>query len=1019
MAKLKDDQIRWILSLDAKGVQGELVQVSSTINNLKEENKGLQQEMKTAEKAMNDAAAAMARMEDAGKTNTKQYQDATETYNSNAAALVELKSKIDQNNQSIEEAKAKFDGLTQTLSVNDMTMNQLRQRAAELQKQMNSTSQNLDEKAYNALQKQLEEVKGRMYEVQNSGKSMLSTFAAMNNPIGSAAKAVQGFIQVLNYLAEHPIVAVIALIVYGLMELVKAIKNAISQNEEMSDSLNRIMAPLKALFDWLVDIIGKAITAILQFVESVINGLMKLVEYLPFIGDKMKKINEKAREAVELEKEKQRLVVQHRENIVENAKRENEIAILRDKAAQKDKYNLKERIQFLKDAIAKENEILKSKQDEAKAQLRILEIELSRNQANTELRDKIAEQKALVMGLETEFYNKTRRDQKQVSSLILESQREVVQAAKDALDKRLKDEENALNESINQLKQARKEGAITEQEYNKQVDQLTIDSLNRKINIKGQEKDKILQLQSQILDAEIKQQTEADKELLEALTKANKNQLDLIDSSRNTQLQQLQDTESDQKIYALRAAEIEAQAAKAREDVIRAFGTVLQNAEFQNNKIRVDAIEKNGKDITNAEAKTLNDQANLRKLFAKTTADFERQYNIKTWEQRKEDELLILQKQYDEKLLSEETYQLAVNAIEKKYQDEKLKIRQQYAIASMDDLYNSEMEALQEQYDKKLLSEEEFQQAQLQIKLKYAQQYAQQEEQLIQAGSNAVKAIEEAKTAQLDAEYTKRQSALTEQYNQGIISQEQYNQQKEQLDYEQKKKELDLQKKYADVNFAMQVAQIVATTAQGIITAWATSMQLGPIAGTIMAAALTVLLGVTSAMQISKAKAERDRVKAMTLESPGGGSSTPQTGTIQLKEGLAEGGPNMADGGYTKQGNKYEVAGYLPVHGGEYVIASDELKQPVIADMARAIERERRKRTNKNSVSGFADGGDNNSTNIDSNLTSSNGNAMIRILAILDRLESGDIVVQTNYGITELESEQKRKMEAESKFTRA
>jgi len=41
MAKLKDDQIRWILSLDAKGVQGELVQVSSAIDKLKKDNVSL------------------------------------------------------------------------------------------------------------------------------------------------------------------------------------------------------------------------------------------------------------------------------------------------------------------------------------------------------------------------------------------------------------------------------------------------------------------------------------------------------------------------------------------------------------------------------------------------------------------------------------------------------------------------------------------------------------------------------------------------------------------------------------------------------------------------------------------------------------------------------------------------------------------------------------------------------------------------------------------------------------------
>jgi hypothetical protein len=41
MAKLKDDEIRWILSLDAKGVQGELRALSSTAERLRGENKQL------------------------------------------------------------------------------------------------------------------------------------------------------------------------------------------------------------------------------------------------------------------------------------------------------------------------------------------------------------------------------------------------------------------------------------------------------------------------------------------------------------------------------------------------------------------------------------------------------------------------------------------------------------------------------------------------------------------------------------------------------------------------------------------------------------------------------------------------------------------------------------------------------------------------------------------------------------------------------------------------------------------
>jgi hypothetical protein len=88
-------------------------------------------------------------------------------------------------------------------------------------------------------------------------------------------------------------------------------------------------------------------------------------------------------------------------------------------------------------------------------------------------------------------------------------------------------------------------------------------------------------------------------------------------------------------------------------------------------------------------------------------------------------------------------------------------------------------------------------------------------------------------------------------------------------------------------------------------------------------------------------------------------------------------------------------------------------------NMARAIERERRKRTNKNAVPGFADGGSNSPDRSDSAMISANGQVMSQMLAILQRLQDGDITVQTNYGITELEAEQRRKMDSESKFTKS
>ena len=1015
MAKrLADDNIRVILDVEAKGVQATLQQIASETFRLADANKEMKAEMKDAEKQMNAAAKAMQQMEKAGTTWTSAYQEAKGTFESAKGEVDDYRQKIEQNTKAIADNNKQTTELIKTMSIQDMTMSQLKQRAADLQNQLSNTSASLSPEAYKKLQSELSQVNERMFVVQNTGKSMLSQFAAMHNPVGSAAQAIQGFGQGLKLLMANPVVAILSAIVAVFM----ALKDTISQNQEAMDTLNRIMAPFKAILDMVLNTIMQLINAALKFVETMLNGLMKLAEYLPFIGSKMKEINKEAEKAVELEKQKQALVEEHRKNIVDISDKESRIAKLRDEASQKDKFNAKERIAKLKEAGLLEMEIVEIKIKEAQADLRILELATDKVKATAEWKDQHAEALAKINQLDTEHYQKQRGISRQLSSAIAEDNRNAVQAAKDALEKRLKAEENALNQSINQLKQARLQGVLTEKDYNKQVDQLTIDSLNRKINIKGQEKDKILQLQAQILDAEIKQQTENDKELLKTLTDAKDEQLKQLDNARNTQLQYLQDTESDQKIYALRAAEVEANTAKAREDVIKAFGETVKNAEFANAKIQEDAIKASGKEITDAEAKTLQDQANLRKLFAKTTADFERQYNIKTWEQRKEDELRILQKQYEAGLLSLETKKLAETAIEKKYEDEKLKIRQQYGISNLKEQYDSELALLNDSHDKGLLSEEEYQQALLNIKLKYAEDYANKVGEFAKVGTDTVKAFSEAETASLDAEYTKRQSALTEQFNQGLISQDEYNKQKEQLDYEEKKKALDIQKKYADVNFAMQAAEIISSGAVAAINAFKSLAGI-PIVGPALGAAAAILVGITTALRLKQAKAERDRVKAMTLESPGGSSgSAPQTGTIQLREGLAEGGPNMEDGGFTSQGSKYGKAGTLPVHHGEYVIASDELKNPQIMNMARSIEKERRKRINKKSVSGFAEGGSN-TPGVDSNMVAATGSTMIRMLAILERLEAGDINVQTNYGITEMEAEQKRKMEAESKFTRA
>ena len=149
----------------------------------------------------------------------------------------------------------------------------------------------------------------------------------------------------------------------------------------------------------------------------------------------------------------------------------------------------------------------------------------------------------------------------------------------------------------------------------------------------------------------------------------------------------------------------------------------------------------------------------------------------------------------------------------------------------------------------------------------------------------------------------------------------------------------------------------------GIATAWATSMQLGPIAGPIIAGILTAALLATAGIQQANIIAQRDAIKNQTLDSSGSSAgintNTSPVETTTLRPEFQNGGQGYSDGGYTGDGGIHEPAGV--VHKGEYVVSQAELKNPSVVPMVRAIEsaRQQRKhgRSHASGVHGFADGG--------------------------------------------------------------
>lgn len=192
----------------------------------------------------------------------------------------------------------------------------------------------------------------------------------------------------------------------------------------------------------------------------------------------------------------------------------------------------------------------------------------------------------------------------------------------------------------------------------------------------------------------------------------------------------------------------------------------------------------------------------------------------------------------------------------------KQQIRQQYGLASQQELYQMQLDQLKEYLDQELITTEEYEQAKKQLRIENLKE---QFDYWSQMAGGAFSALQDAELETVRAKYDAEIDAARKAGKDTTA-----------LEEKKANEELKVQKKYADVNFAVKASQIIADTAVSIMKAYA---DLGPIAGSIAAA----LMGVTGAAQLAVAKAERDRVKNMTLK--GATSSSAARVAIGREEG--------------------------------------------------------------------------------------------------------------------------------------
>ena len=318
------------------------------------------------------------------------------------------------------------------------------------------------------------------------------------------------------------------------------------------------------------------------------------------------------------------------------------------------------------------------------------------------------------------------------------------------------------------------------------------------------------------------------------------------------------------------------------------------------------------------------------KEFEQKKAQARQEYGLDTFS----DQYAARRKKIEnDSVLNEQERQQALTLLDQQAEEHRLQIRQQYGLASQQELYNAELDQLKMHLQNKEISEEEYEEAVKNMKIAKMKEAFDFYSNL---SSGAVQALQQAEEANVDAKYDAEIEAAKKAG-------------KDTTEIEKKKadEKLKIQKKYADVNFAIKASQIIADTAVSIMKALS---ELGPIAGPIAAA----LMGITGTAQLATANAERQRVKRMSLSGAGGSASASGA---RVATGLESGGSIDVE---RKQDGKMFRADYDPDrrgfidkptvlvgeggygHSKEWVASNAAVENPTVAPFIDIIDRAQR-----------------------------------------------------------------------------
>lgn len=269
----------------------------------------------------------------------------------------------------------------------------------------------------------------------------------------AAGSGVKGLGKAFTTLAMNPIVATIGVIA----GLILSMKKAIQDNSAASEAWNKVLASLEpvikglgAVVSWVGEMVVKMVSTVMAGLGKVAKGVAEIIDWFRgLVGAEktaVKALEEYTAKADEMAKRRNDIAAKELELTEKLARYSKEVSELRVKAEDKVNYTVKERLKYLDEAIAMEQEAADERANLAKMKLELAQKELAMDEKSISRQQAVADAQAAAYEAEKERNEKYRELQAQRIGF-LDEERQRIQAIRDAA-KTATDEAKALSEAM-------------------------------------------------------------------------------------------------------------------------------------------------------------------------------------------------------------------------------------------------------------------------------------------------------------------------------------------------------------------------------------------------------------------------------------------------------------------------------------------------------------------------------------------------------------------------------------------